>query len=72
MISDLTLARAAFAQAASPADALLGVARAQLQMADAPRQAATDALRTGAAPDIAAAEQAVLETLEAGSVDKTA
>jgi len=72
MISDLTLARAAFAQATTPADALLGVARAQLKLADAPRQAANDALKTGAAPDIAAAEQAVLTALEAGTVDKSA
>jgi len=72
MISDLALARAAFAQAPTAADALLGAARAQLKLADAPRAAADEALKTGAAPDVAAAEEAVLTTLEAGAVDKQA
>lgn len=73
MVSDLTLARAAFAQSRTPAEALLTVAKAHLQMDNANIAAGNRALTTGASPDLVAAQQAVLEALTAHPLlDKTA
>jgi hypothetical protein len=72
MISDLALARAAFAQSRTAADALLTTATADLKLANAPLEATDTAEKTGGEPDVAAAEQTVLDTFTANAVDKSA
>ncbi|MDR3474861.1 MAG: hypothetical protein P4M09_24690 [Devosia sp.] len=72
MISDLAIARAAFAGSRTPTDALLAVAQARLKVDNAAVDAKREALKTGGAPDIEAAQQAILDNLAAKTVDKTA
>ena len=71
MISDVALARAAFAQSRTPADALLAIARADLKLDSAPLDAAQTALKTEGPADIVAAEQQVLDSLQTNAAPET-
>jgi hypothetical protein len=72
MISDLAIAHAAFGQSRTAAEALLAVAHARLKVENAAIDAERQALKTGGAPDIEAAQQAILDDLTAKTVDRTA
>ncbi|HVX82525.1 MAG TPA: hypothetical protein VHB23_14220 [Devosiaceae bacterium] len=73
MISELSLARAAFARSGNAAEALLGAAKAGLELANANLEAERQARRSGAVvPDVEAAQQDLLERIKAHAVDKTA
>jgi hypothetical protein len=65
VISDLAVARAAFRHSTNSTEALLATARARLQIDNAPVEASRRAVASGQPPDLEAAQQAVLDALQA-------